>query len=125
VIIYANEEMVETVLENIVENALSFSPRGGSIEVRLDRRGDRMAEVSIADTGPGVATENLERIFDRYFSRRPGMEGQASHFGIGLWIARRNIEALGGTIRAENRSPHGLLMRIELPVLRATRPPGE
>jgi two-component system sensor histidine kinase ChvG len=53
------------------------------------------------------------------------MEGQASHFGIGLWIARRNIEALGGTIRAENRSPHGLLMRIELPVLRATRPPGE
>jgi two-component system sensor histidine kinase ChvG len=124
VIIYANEEMIETVLENIVDNALSFSPKGGSIEVRLDRS-DRMAEVTIADTGPGVAPENLERIFDRYFSRRPGMEGQASHFGIGLWIARRNIEALGGTIRAENRPPHGLLMRIDLPLLRATRPPGE
>jgi len=124
VIIYANEEMIETVLENIVDNALSFSPKGGSIEVRLDRS-DRMAEVTIADTGPGVSPENLERIFDRYFSRRPGMEGQASHFGIGLWIARRNIEALGGTIRAENRPPHGLLMRIDLPLLRTTRPPGE
>ncbi|HKF71292.1 MAG TPA: HAMP domain-containing sensor histidine kinase [Stellaceae bacterium] len=124
VIIYANEEMIETVLENIVDNALSFSPKGGSIEVRLDRS-DRMAEVTIADTGPGVSPENLERIFDRYFSRRPGMEGQASHFGIGLWIARRNIEAVGGTIRAENRPPHGLLVRIDLPLLRATRPPGE
>jgi len=125
VIIYANEEMIETVLENIVDNALSFSPKGGSIEVRLDRRGDRTAEVTIADTGPGVASENLDRIFDRYFSRRPGMEGHASHFGIGLWIARRNVEALGGAIRAENRTPHGLLMRIDLPLLRATRPPGE
>jgi two-component system, OmpR family, sensor histidine kinase ChvG len=125
VTIYANEEMIETVLENVLENAVSFSTKGGSIEVRLDRRGDRMAEVTIADTGPGVPPDNLDRIFERYFSRRPGMEGQASHFGIGLWIARRNVETLGGAIRAENREPHGLLMRIDLPLLRTARPPGE
>ena len=84
-----------------------------------------MAELAIADTGPGVAPENLERIFDRYFSRRPGPEGQASHFGIGLWIARRNIEALGGSIRAENRAPAGLVVRIALPLGRMTKPPAE
>jgi two-component system sensor histidine kinase ChvG len=123
--VYANEEMVETVIENVVENALSFSPQGGGIEVRLERKPGLVAELAIADTGPGVAPENLERIFDRYFSRRPGPEGQASHFGIGLWIARRNIEALGGSIRAENRAPAGLVVRIALPLGRATRPPAE
>ena len=125
VTIYANEEMVETVLENVIENALSFTPNGGSIEVRLDRRGERTAELTVGDTGPGVPQENLERIFERYFSRRQDMEGQASHFGIGLWIARRNVEALGGAVRAENREPHGLLVRIMLPLARVTRPAGE
>jgi two-component system, OmpR family, sensor histidine kinase ChvG len=125
VTIYANEEMIETVLENVLDNAVSFSPQGGSIEVRLERHGDRSAEVTIADTGPGVPSDNIGRIFERYFSRRPGMEGQASHFGIGLWIARRNVEAIGGAIRAENRLPHGLLVRIALPLARALRPPAQ
>lgn len=84
-----------------------------------------MAELSIADTGPGVAPENLERIFDRYFSRRQSEEDQAPHFGIGLWIARRNVEALGGSIRAENRAPAGLVVRVSLPLTRAPRPAGE
>ena len=119
--VYANEEMVETVLENVLDNALSFSPRGGSIEVRLDRRNDRMAELTVADTGPGVPMENIDRIFERYFSHRHDGGGHGSHFGIGLWIARRNVEALGGTIRAENREPHGLLVRITLPTARSTR----
>jgi two-component system sensor histidine kinase ChvG len=65
-----------------------------------------------------VPPENLSRIFDRYFSQRtppPNGESQGPHFGIGLWIARRNVEALGGTITAENRRPNGLLMRVRLP----------
>ena len=118
VIVMADEEMIETVVENLVDNAISFSPPGESIGVRLEQRGS-VAELLIGDAGPGVAPENLERIFDRYFSQRPpssdGEEG-SPHFGIGLWIARRNVEALGGTIRAENRQPNGLLMRVTLPV---------
>ena len=125
VTIYANEEMVETVIENVIENALSFTPNGGGIEVRLDRKGERQAELTVGDTGPGVPPENLDRIFERYFSRRQEIKGQAPHFGIGLWIARRNVEALGGTVRAENRKPHGLLVRITLPLARTIRPLGE
>jgi two-component system sensor histidine kinase ChvG len=73
----------------------------------------------------------LARIFDRYFSHRPqrasGDEHNATHFGIGLWVARRNVEALGGTISAENRKPHGLLMRVTLPLAQQTRlsPPNQ
>ena len=117
VIVLANEEMVETVIENLFDNALSFSPPGESIGVRLEMQGS-MARLIIGDCGPGVAAENLERIFDRYFSNRPTHsptgDDPSTHFGIGLWIARRNVEAMGGTIEAENRRPTGLLMRVTL-----------
>jgi len=111
------------VIDNLFENAVSFSPEGGSIGVRLEIR-DGMAELLIGDSGPGVAAENLDRMFDRYFSHRPAGaapgDGQ-SHFGIGLWVARRNVEALGGAIIAENRAPSGLLMRVKLPLAEPVR----
>jgi two-component system sensor histidine kinase ChvG len=124
VIIHANQEMVETVLENVIDNALSFSPDGESIGIRVEARSE-IAEVIIGDSGPGVPPQDLGRIFDRYFSQRPARgpidDAPGTHFGIGLWIARRNVEALGGAIRAENRKPHGLLVCIELPLAAATR----
>jgi two-component system sensor histidine kinase ChvG len=119
VMISANEEMVETVVENLFDNAVSFSPEGSSIGVRLELR-DGMAELLIGDSGPGVDAETLDRMFDRYFSLRPGGDGQP-HFGIGLWVARRNVEALGGTIIAENRAPNGLLLRVKLPLAEPAR----
>jgi two-component system sensor histidine kinase ChvG len=118
VIIHANEEMVETVIENLFENAVSFSPDGEAIGVRLEAR-DGMAEMLIGDSGPGVPVEHLDRIFDRYFSHRPSLDASGdnqTHFGIGLWVARRNVEALGGSIEAENRRPQGLLVRVRLPL---------
>jgi two-component system sensor histidine kinase ChvG len=122
VIIHANEDMVESVIENLLENAVSFSPEGASIGVRLEAH-DGMAELLIADGGPGVADDDLGRIFERYFSRRPLSEEEQPHFGIGLWVVRRNLEALGGTIAAENRQPHGLVMRVRLPLAELVRLP--
>ncbi len=124
VLIYADEEMVETVVENLFDNAVSFSPADEIIAVRLDVR-DGMAELVLEDNGPGVAPEQLGRIFERYFSQRPGTAPageDGAHFGIGLWVARRNVEALGGTIAAANRQPQGLLMRVRLPLADAMRP---
>jgi two-component system, OmpR family, sensor histidine kinase ChvG len=125
VIIYANEEMVESVVENLFDNAVSFSPDGENIGIRLEAR-DGLAELMIGDSGPGVAPDLLSRIFDRYFSNRTEADGAADaqpHFGIGLWIAKRNVEALGGTIQAENRRPSGLLMRVTLPLADIARLP--
>jgi hypothetical protein len=82
----------------------------------LTVRGEN-AEVAIGDLGPGVPAEHIERIFERYFSYRPNPHAAAeasSHFGVGLWIARRNVEALGGFITVENRAPNGLLVGITL-----------
>jgi two-component system, OmpR family, sensor histidine kinase ChvG len=121
--VLANEEMIEIVAENILSNAISFSPKGETIGIRLATTGD-YAELLIGDSGPGVPEADLARIFERYFSQRPArdpLDDESTHFGIGLWIARRNVEALGGTIVAENRNPHGLLVRIHLPLASATR----
>lgn len=122
VVVMGDEEMIETVIENLIENAISFSPEGESIGVRLETRG-QSAELLVGDSGPGVPEADLERIFERYFSQRPARKDGdgGTHFGIGLWIARRNVEALGGTIRAENRRPNGLLMRVLLPLAPGVR----
>ena len=107
------------VFENLIENAASFSPRGAAISVTLARSVSE-ARVLVEDEGPGVDPRNLERIFDRYFSHRPETATENngnSHFGIGLWIVRRNVTALGGTIKASNRSSRGLLMAVTLPLV--------
>lgn len=69
VVVRAGEDLLETVVENIVENAISFSPVDGSIQVRLARSGT-MAVLTVEDEGPGVDPANIERIFERYFSQR-------------------------------------------------------
>jgi two-component system, OmpR family, sensor histidine kinase ChvG len=115
--ILGNEEMLETVLENLLDNAVSFSPRGGEIALKLTRDG-RFAHLEVCDDGPGVPGASAERIFDRYYSERRGDDANdpgTTYFGIGLWIARRNVEAMGGTIEARNRKPHGLGVHIRLP----------
>ena len=66
-----------------------------------------------------VPAEQLDRIFDRYHSERRAevaSETPSSYFGIGLWISRRNVESMGGTIEAENRTPHGLTIHTRLPL---------
>jgi len=116
--VLGTEEMIETVVENLIDNAVSFSPAGSQILVHLTRD-DRFARLTISDEGPGIPAEQLDRIFDRYFSERrsePAGETTTTYFGIGLWIARRNVEAMGGTIEAENRMPHGIAIHVHLPL---------
>ena len=106
------------MLENLIDNAASFSPPGCEILIHLTRDG-RFAHLTVSDHGPGVPEGQLERIFDRYYSERreeAASEAGATYFGIGLSIARRNVEAMGGTIEAENRAPHGLTVHIRLPL---------
>ncbi len=117
--ILAGEDMLETILENIIDNALEVSPRGTKVTVDLIN-GKKTAELAVRDRGPGVPESELERIFERYVSYRPKkpdqLDGVASnHMGIGLWIVRRNVEAIGGYVRAENRQDGGLSIIVSLP----------
>jgi two-component system sensor histidine kinase ChvG len=114
VAVWGGEDMLETVVENILENAISFSPPGSPVSVVLRRNG-RYAEFVVEDHGPGVPSENLDRIFERYYSERPSnSDNGAQHFGIGLWIVRRNVEAMGGTVNAAIRKSGGLKITVGL-----------
>ncbi len=110
-----SEEGIEAILENLLENAASFTPRGGAVEVSLSVA-DGDARLVVADNGPGVPEEDLPRIFQRHFSARPeaarGDGAGDQHFGLGLWIARRNAEALAGTLTAENRAQGGFAVTV-------------
>ncbi|HET8726447.1 MAG TPA: HAMP domain-containing sensor histidine kinase [Alphaproteobacteria bacterium] len=119
-----SEDVIETIVENILDNAHSFSSPGDDVTIGLKRNG-ASAELSIRDRGPGVEPAKLERIFDRYFSDRPelaatvnGTSVPEGHFGIGLWIVRENVAALGGRVTAENNEGRGLTVRVILPLAR-------
>jgi two-component system sensor histidine kinase ChvG len=116
------EEAIETVVENLIDNAIGFSPGGSVVQVSLQAKGG-VARMTIEDNGPGVAAEDLERIFERHFSHRPDLAATAldggspdSHFGIGLAIVRRNVELMDGTVLAENRAEGGLKVTVRLPI---------
>jgi two-component system sensor histidine kinase ChvG len=115
----ANEDLMEPVIENLLENAASFSARGGTIEVNLAREGDR-AVLRIADRGPGVDPRHLPHVFDRYASYRTAddegdlLQTVETHQGLGLWIVKRNVEGLGGTVSAKNRDGGGFEVEVRL-----------
>jgi two-component system sensor histidine kinase ChvG len=91
------------VIANLLENAMSFSPKGGSIYVTARRLPkENGIEICVEDEGPGIRDENLEKIFDRFYTDRPGAFGQNS--GLGLNISQQIVKAHGGSIWAENRA---------------------
>jgi two-component system sensor histidine kinase ChvG len=117
-IVRAAAGMMEIVLQNVLENAISFSAPGANIAVSLRVSADTV-ELTVDDEGPGIDAERIESIFQRYFSSRPedgiGSDRAVEHSGLGLWIVRRNVEALGGQVSAANRPGRGLSIRILLP----------
>jgi two-component system sensor histidine kinase ChvG len=110
--------MMEIVLQNVLENAISFSPAGSKIAVSLRVSADTV-ELTVDDEGPGIETDKIDSVFQRYFSLRPedgiGSDRAVEHSGLGLWIVRRNVEALGGQADAANRPGGGLSIRMLLP----------
>jgi two-component system, OmpR family, sensor histidine kinase ChvG len=100
------ELRVGQVLRNILDNAVSFSPPGGQISLGLTRS-HGLAHITIEDEGPGIPADNVEDIFKRFYSERPEAEDFGQHSGLGLAISKQIVEAHGGTLRAENITPHG------------------
>jgi two-component system sensor histidine kinase ChvG len=101
-VVEAVEGRLVQVLRNLIGNAESFSPGGGTIRLRGRETGG-MVELSVEDEGPGIPDGNLEHVFDRFYSERPAGEKFGKHSGLGLSISRQIVEALRGRISAENR----------------------
>jgi len=108
------------VFQNLIANALSFSPAGGAVTVALRLVSDDWVEVTVADQGPGIPEGKLEAIFDRFYSERPAGEKFGTHSGLGLSISRQIVAAHGGQLYAANRLDRagqvcGALFTVRLP----------
>lgn len=97
----AVEDRLVQVLQNLIANAVSFSPAGGQIRVSADA--DRaVVRIMVEDQGPGIPPGKEEDIFKRFYSERPAGEAFGQHSGLGLSISKQIVDAVGGEIFAEN-----------------------
>jgi heavy metal sensor kinase len=103
---------LERVFDNLLDNALRYSPSGGAIDLEAAGRGG-MARVTVSDHGPGIAPDERGRVFER-FHRSPDASGQGA--GLGLAIARAIVDAYGGRITAEGTPGGGATLVVELPL---------
>lgn len=110
------------VLNNLIDNARSFSPTGGVVRIAAERRA-KTVEIRVEDDGPGIEPDNLERIFERFYTDRPTADAFGKNSGLGLSISRQIVIAHGGTIRAENihgaDGPAGARFIVRLPAAEA------
>jgi signal transduction histidine kinase len=117
-------ERIRQVISNLMANALRYTPRGGLVQVSLSisqsstalrspgepKGSDRSAVISVADTGPGISSDDLPHIFDRFY------KSNDSHgMGLGLSIAKYIVEAHGGEIKASNEGGNGTMISFSLP----------
>lgn len=100
--VIGHDSRLAQVLNNLIDNARSFSPEGAAVRVTLSRENESVI-VRVEDNGPGIPDHALERIFERFYTDRPEEQGFGQNSGLGLSISRQIVEAHGGTIWAENR----------------------
>ena len=113
--VLASADRLTQVFENLLANAVSFSPVDGTVTVTLGVEAAH-AVVTIADEGPGIPEEHFERIFSRFFSYRPDQSDDGGHSGLGLSIVRAVVEAYHGTVTAGARSGDGAKLTVRLPL---------
>jgi two-component system sensor histidine kinase ChvG len=114
--VLARDERLGQVFRNLIDNAVSFSPDGGTVSIAASAEAGR-ARVSVEDDGPGIPPENLETIFERFYTERPH-DHFGKNSGLGLSIARQITESAGGRVWAENRDGGGARFIVELPLAR-------
>ena len=110
----ANPEMLHRAIENVVRNALRFSPAGGVVRIDAGCAEDGYFHLTIGDDGPGVEESQLDSIFKPFF--RGDGQNSLGGYGLGLAIAQRVIAAVDGKIRAKTKKAGGLLVEIDLPL---------
>jgi two-component system sensor histidine kinase ChvG len=119
--VMGHDERLGQVFRNLIDNAISFSPEGSAIAIAAHMH-HAFVRVTVEDTGPGIPPDNLESIFERFYTERPG-ETFGKNSGLGLSIARQITQNAGGRIWAENRNSleagktsGGARFIVELPV---------
>lgn len=112
---WADRDRIAQVLTNLIGNAIKFTPAQGKVIVSAHMNGGAWAQVSIADTGPGIPSEELKKIFDEFYQvTRPGKE-KSRGVGLGLAISKKVVETHGGKIWVESEIGKGSTFHFTLP----------
>lgn len=112
--VWADEDRLLHVLLNLVENALKFSPPGGTVTLTATRDGAH-ANLAVADTGIGIAPDHLPHIFERFYRADQSRSSRVAGMGLGLAIAYSLVTAQGGTIEAHSAVGHGTTFVLKMP----------
>ncbi|MDF5712874.1 MAG: histidine kinase [Rhizonema sp. NSF051] len=112
--VYGDPERIRQVLVNLLDNAIKYTPSGGTISISGFHRTTQKVQFSISDTGPGIPEENRERIFENHFRLKRDEATQG--YGIGLCLCQRVIRAHYGQIWVDSNSNNGALFHFTLPV---------
>jgi PAS domain S-box-containing protein len=108
-------ERIGQVLDNLLANAVKFTPAGGRVVVRTRQEGDT-AIIEVADTGVGIPAGDMDRLFERFFRAGTATEQQIPGIGLGLAITRAIVRAHGGDIDVASVEGYGTTFRVELPL---------
>lgn len=118
--IMLDRDQMDQVLDNLVSNALKYTPEGGSIVIEARRSGEWLA-ISVQDTGIGIRKKDIDRIFERFYRVDKARSRNMGGTGLGLSIAREIVKAHGGTISLESELGKGTCATFTLPLLREGR----
>ena len=110
----ADRDHLEQVLDNLVTNAIKFSPDGGAINVSLHDAGESLI-LSVADPGVGIPDGQLDAIFGLFYQAEDPVSRRTGGMGLGLWISREIVTRHGGRIWAESRAGRGSTFHVSLP----------
>jgi len=114
VLVHADIGLIQRVLENLLRNALQYTPSGGSVTISLDPQPGHVA-VAVADTGCGIANGDLDRIFDRFYRSEQGEEGRSNSAGLGLAIVKRILDLHGSRITVHSVPHQGTRFEFDIP----------
>lgn len=113
-VVHAAADRLSQVFENLIANAVGFSPPGETVTVSARRTGAQCV-VEVLDRGPGIPPEHLDRVFQRFFSFRADTERNGPHMGLGLAIVKAIVEGYGGSVTAGHRDGGGARFTVALP----------
>ena len=118
VVVSADRLVLREAITNVVDNAIKYSPPASSVRIRVYADGGE-AHLTVADEGPGIATQDRQRIFDRFFRLDEARSRASGGAGLGLAIAKWAVEVNGGRISVDTGATSGSVFRIVLPIRRS------
>jgi len=113
--VLADHGRLRRVVDNLISNAIKYSPAQSTINVRLDQNDD-MVRITVRDQGPGIPADEAHLLFTEFGKLSTQPTGEESSTGLGLWIVKMMVEAMGGEVGAGNASDGGAIFWVDLPV---------